>query len=409
MRTNQLYDIYQKYERPFYVYEEEILRRQTEMLKNTLPKFEFLYSVKTNPMESIVAFVAKQGFGADAASVEEVMKGVRAGIPKDKIIFSSPGRTMRDFEETYDKAVITADSFHELEMLQELAEKKDIHLKVGIRINPDYTMSGGKGTSNKFGVDEEELPKRKEFFASLKNISICGVHVHIQSQILSYETLYRYYKKVLELSVYCQEEMGFSIEFVNFGGGVGLVYDKSKESPLDIEMLSKKCDGILDEMKDKLHARLIIESGRFVVCEAGTYYTPIIDSKISRGMKYLLVKNTLNGFMRPSLAEMIKGYCGDGEIPACEPLYTEENAFAFGVVGKETNAEKETVTICGNLCTGADVMAKSVLLPKAEIGDLISVDHAGSYAFSLSALLFSSHKLPLQVYLGEDGTALIEE
>ena len=43
--------------------------------------------------------------------------------------------------------------------------------------------------------------------------------------------------------------------------------------------------------------------------------------------------------------------------------------------------EKEEVTVCGNLCTAADLIGKNLVLPKAEIGDIIAITNAGSYGF----------------------------
>ena len=59
--------------------------------------------------------------------------------------------------------------------------------------------------------------------------------------------------------------------------------------------------------------------------------------------------------------------------------------------------EKEKVTIVGNLCTALDVLAENVEVNKANIGDIISVSNAGSYGYSLSPQLFSSHEAPEQL------------
>ena len=50
--------------------------------------------------------------------------------------------------------------------------------------------------------------------------------------------------------------------------------------------------------------------------------------------------------------------------------------------------------VVGTLCTALDVMAKDVSLPKSDIGDVLAVSNAGSYAFTLSPFAFSSHELP---------------
>jgi len=54
------------------------------------------------------------------------------------------------------------------------------------------------------------------------------------------------------------------------------------------------------------------------------------------------------------------------------------------------------------------VLAKNTELPKTEIGDLLEISNAGSYAYTLSPLLFASHEAPKQLLLREDGS-LTEE
>ena len=59
----------------------------------------------------------------------------------------------------------------------------------------------------------------------------------------------------------------------------------------------------------------------------------------------------------------------------------------------------ETVSIVGNLCTQVDIIAEDILLPTAEIGDLIEISNAGSYGMSLSPVLFASQKRPEELML----------
>ena len=55
----------------FYLYEEAIIRKNTEQLKTDFPGVTFLYSVKCNPYPEVLRCVLNQGFGVDAASLAE--------------------------------------------------------------------------------------------------------------------------------------------------------------------------------------------------------------------------------------------------------------------------------------------------------------------------------------------------
>ena len=196
-----------QHDRPFYIYDEDAISKQIEILSEKFSQFEFLYSVKTNPYAPIVNFIASRGFGADAASAEEVIIAQKAGLSYEKILYSSPGKTPKDIEKALDKSIIIADSYTELAMINDVAEQRKLHIKVGLRINPDYTMDIGKGVSSRFGVDEETIAKQRNFLNSLANIKIVGIHVHLRSQVLNHSLLYQYYEQIFKVALFCKETM----------------------------------------------------------------------------------------------------------------------------------------------------------------------------------------------------------
>ncbi len=403
-------DLMTKYDGSFYLYDEKLIARQVNSLSDNFPQFEFLYSVKTNPFAPILRYAAENGFGADAAASEEVILAEKAGLPYDKIIYSCPGKTRRDIEKTIEKAIIVADSYNELLLINDIAKQKGLSIKVGLRINLDYSMDAGrgKGSSSKFGVDECTLLEHKDFFNSLSNIKMTGIHVHLKSQVLEHTKLFNYYEKIFETSLFCKEALGWNIEFINFGGGLGVPYSIKNDTPLDIEKLSDQCADLLQKFKDQLKVRLIIETGRYVICEAGQYVTRIADMKESMGTKYLIVEKGLNGFLRPSIAELLKACVPEASsYKAAEPLFTVNDAFEF-LIPEGDSASTERVSIVGSLCTAADIMVKDAVLPKAKIGDIVIVTKAGSYAYSLSPILFASHPVPYQFYLKANGDICME-
>ena len=59
----------------------------------------------------------------------------------------------------------------------------------------------------------------------------------------------------------------------------------------------KQCaQAVAEENARTLRARLLVESGRFLTAQAGTYYLPVVDKKTSHGTTYVIVENCLNGF-----------------------------------------------------------------------------------------------------------------
>ena len=90
----------------FYVYDEEEILKSINILKDKFSEFEFLYSVKANHNKHILDLMRKNNMGVDAASAKEVKLSALAQIDKEKIIYSSPGKTIQDIKSVIDECII---------------------------------------------------------------------------------------------------------------------------------------------------------------------------------------------------------------------------------------------------------------------------------------------------------------
>ena len=61
------------------------------------------------------------------------------------------------------------------------------------------------------------------------------------------------------------------------------------------------------------------------------------------------------------------------------------------------DADDETVSVVGCLCTPLDLLADEVALPQAEVGDLVVIFQAGAYGLTASPTAFLSHPAPAEV------------
>ena len=379
---------------PCYIYDRALIESNCKTLTSALPQAHFLYSIKTNPFGPVLQLIAEQGFGGDAASSNEVLKSIAAGIEPDRVFYSSPGKTREDIDKVYGKCVFIADSIHELEMLNSAAAEHGEVLEIGIRINPECSYSEHEGPS-KFGIDEELITD--ELLAGFPNLKLVGTHIHMRSQVLDAGMLVQYYERCYETAVKLNTLSAAEIRFINFGSGIGIVYDPETQQDVDLSRLSEAFEMLSKKNAASLNAEFIIETGRFLVGNAGRYYTPIVDIKTSRGKKYLIVRNAAIGFLRPTFAYVLHESAGGYPAVAREPFYTCENEFAVRVLND--NQEKETVNLVGNLCTALDVILNDVSLNRAQIGDFIEITNAGSYAYSLSPVLFASHDIPEEILM----------
>ncbi len=386
----------------FYLYDEKIILQSTETLKKTFPQVEFLYSLKCNPNPHVLRSVFSQGWGADAASLGEVMLSKEAGLKKDQIYYSAPGKTVAELKEGMKYAVIIADSLSEIERIDRISAEQGVVTKIGVRINPDISFYGGKALPAKAGVDEQQL------FTFLQenncqHIRLTGIHAHLKSQVLDAAALASYQKNILALAERVQAACGYPLDYVNLGSGIGITY-APEDVPFDLEAMQKAVSDCYDAfLAANPHTKLFIEVGRYAVGKSGVYVTKVVDTKVSCGVNYAILKNTFNGFIRPSVAVMVEKY---NENPiTIEPLFTCKNPCQILPL-KETDAPLEKVTLVGNLCTAADVIAEDILLPRLEHDDIIVINNAGAYAAVISPMQFSSHVKPAELFLKADGTVV---
>lgn len=392
-------DIIKKYAESydsFYLYDEETIAESIEELQQCYPHATFLYSVKCNPNKDVLNAIFSRGFGADAASAGEVKLAVEAGLSKERIYYSAPGKTLSDIKNTMDVAVIIADSLREVARIQQAAEEKGIVLDIGLRVNPLFSYPDGEPMPAKYGIDEEdaaELIKTNPY----PNIRINGLHIHLRSQSLDGEGLAAYYKNIFAAAERLQAVSPVEFDYLNMGSGMGITYGEEDEA-LDIPVLAATvCEEASKFTAVHPQTKIFMETGRYVTGHAGLYVTKVVDKKTSRGKTFVLLKNTLNGFVRPSMARMAEFFAGDEEPKSNEPFFTSTDAFQF--IPISDSQEIEWVTLVGNLCTASDVIAEDVWMPVLEEGDLVVITNAGAYAASISPMQFSSQDGPVEIFL----------
>ena len=395
---NQICEISQKYD-SFYLYDEKIIKNSISNLRKVFLEIEFLYSVKCNSNVNVLKSIFSEGFGADTASLAEVLMARKLDLDKNKIYYSAPGKTSKDIEVAINESNLIADSIEEIRRINMVSKSLNKVTEIGVRLNPDFS-----GKASKFGVDEDIF---YDFLQnnSCQNIKIIGIHVHLKSQELNVETLANYYKNMFLLVEKVQNTLSYKLKYVNMGSGMGIQYSKS-DVPLDLDRLKNLVKDNLSEFKKhNPDITIFIETGRYVTAKSGFYIMKVLDKKVSYGTTYLILKNTLNGFIKPSVIKLVSKYEKENPV-SWEPLFTSKDAFEILTFKEETD-KKEKVTLVGNLCTATDVIAEDIVLPSMDCGDIILINNAGSYAAVLSPMQFSSQEKPVEVFLSVDDSVKI--
>lgn len=382
----------QKYGTPAFLYDQKLLDKKIKALRRALPKnFRVFYSAKANPNPFVLRHFLACGCGLEIASAGEFQQGLEAGCSPDQMLFAGPGKTEAELEIVLSQGIgeIHLESTTEARRIGLISRRLGIRAKAAIRVNPAGEAEGGAmrmgGRPAPFGVDEEELGDVLDMVLANDGLEFCGIHLFTGTQILDAKVLVDQYRHGLEIARRVVEEIGAPIERLDFGGGLGIPYFPH-EKELDLEQLRADLATLFAETENDTSfagTEFVVEPGRFLVGEAGVYLARVNDIKVSRGKKFLIVDGGMNHHLAAS------GNLGQ----------TIKRNYPVALLNKLDAKPEETVDVVGPLCTPLDTLARGVLLPRAEIGDLFGIFQSGAYARSASPLGFLSHPTPPEIWI----------
>ncbi len=375
-KNNQLYcenvpveDLVSKFGTPLYIYSHRTLIDHFEKLKRAFSDIKPLicFSVKSNSNISILSALLKKGAGLDIVSGGELYRAKKAGADPKKIVYASVGKTKSEIEEAIKTGIFffNVESLEELACISEIATRFKKEARVCIRINPNidphthrYITTGT--VESKFGVDFDTARIIFLNRHNFKNVNLLGLHVHIGSQITNVEPFLAALKRI---AVFVKElkDNGINLEWLNIGGGLGIIY--KNEKPQTAEEFASKVKPILK----KIGLRVILEPGRFIVGSAGILATRVVYIKDTPVKRFIIVDAGMNDLVRPSLYEAYH-----------EILPVKRNA----VVCKASDKKSDVV---GPICESGDFLAKDRCMPLFNPGDTLAVMGAGAYGFSMSS------------------------
>jgi len=377
---------------PAYIYDKAILNLKYDALRTALPiSFCICYSIKANPCRAVVRHFLSRGCGIEIASAGEFTKASQAGCPPEHMLFAGPGKTTSELEFVLAHRIgeIHVESLTEARRIAEICRRLGARAQIALRINPIGDIEGGAmrmgGRPSPFGIDEENLEQAVNEMLALPEIDLCAIHLFTGTQILDSSILITQYRHGLELARRVARRVGRPLKTLDFGGGLGIPYFQH-ETELDLDALRIGLAALWHEVDADPNfagTRFLVEPGRFLVGEAGIYLTRIIDIKVSRGKKFVIV----DGGMHHHLAA--SGNLGQ----------TIKRNYPIGILNKLGASPEEAVEIVGPLCTPLDTLGRNVRLPHAEIGDLVGIFQSGAYGRSASPLAFLSHPHPPEMFI----------
>jgi diaminopimelate decarboxylase len=373
---------------PLFVYDLDIVSARVERFRAAFPGVDLHYAIKANSYRTLLTHIAKKVDGLDVASAGEMRLGLAAGMDADRISFAGPGKRENELAEAIEAGVtINCESEGEAERALGIGQARGFRPKLAVRVNPDFQIKGSGmrmgGGAKPFGVDAERVP------ALVRRIidgggDWRGFHIFAGSQALDPAALIEAQRATVELAGALSEQIGEAPPLVNLGGGFGIPYFHGEQS-LDIEQVGAALRDVLNDRHQLLaNTVFAIELGRWLVGECGIYLTRIVDRKVSHGKTFLVT----DGGMHHQLAA--SGNFGQ----VIRRNYPVAIANRFG------EAAAEEASIVGCLCTPLDRLADDVMLPRADVGDVVAVFLAGAYGLSASPQAFLGQQPALEMTVG---------
>jgi diaminopimelate decarboxylase len=373
---------------PAYVYSAGTIRGNYQRLDAALAPLDHLicYAVKANSNLAVLSLLARLGSGFDIVSGGELFRVLKAGGQAGRCTFAGVGKTREEIAYALREGVFSfnVESESELERINAVAGELRLRAPIAIRVNPDVDpkthkfISTGK-SQNKFGIGIDRAAAVYEKAASLPHLKIRGVQTHIGSQILDPGPFAEASQKLAALVAELHAKFG--LEFFDFGGGIGIVYDQALRSGTGTwwereENASRitpaaYAKAILPALRP-LGLKILFEPGRFLVGNAGALLATVQYVKQTPAKTFTIVDAGMNDLIRPALYE------GWHEIV---PL-------------RETPAAPVAMDLVGPVCESGDFFAQDRPLPPLAQGDRIAVLSSGAYGFVMSSNYNSRPLLP---------------
>ena len=353
---------FRKLQTPFYYYDTSILEKTLQRVSEEAGKYGYQihYAVKANANDKILKIIRNYGFGVDCVSGNEISKAMDIGFNPECTVFAGVGKSDREINFALDHNIFcfNCESKQELEVINELAGKKDKIAPIALRINPNinaathhYITTGIE--ENKFGIYKWDLDNILSLLKNLQNVKLIGVHFHIGSQIIDLKTFRSLCMSVNQI----QERLikyQIIVDHINVGGGLGINYeDPDKNNIPDFAEYFGLFNDLLDlRPKQKVH----FELGRSIVAQCGGLITRVLYIKNGAKTKFAIVDAGMTELLRPALYQA---------------YHRIENLTSYG--------KFDRYNVVGPICESSDCFGKYIELPETKRNDLLAIRSVGAY------------------------------
>ncbi len=382
-----LKDLTKKFGTPLYCYSYKHLKENVKKFKKVFKQISPLicFSVKSNSNISLLREMSKMGLGADVVSKGELYASLKAGIKRNKIVFSGVGKTNDEINYAIKKKIflINSESLSEVIAIEKAAKRLNKVVNIGLRLNPDTDaktlkqISTGK-SGNKFGVDKKTFIKIINLMKDSKFVKIKCLSVHIGSQILNYKP----YEKMLNVLYKLLKNLDYKFDIIDLGGGMGINYQNNTKK---LDYIKYK--NLIVKFKEKYKCKIIFEPGRSIVGNIGILATKVIYLKYNKTKTFVILDAAMNDLIRPAL------YNAKHRIIPSQ---------------KNSSRSKKTLEFVGPICETTDKFLTDKKFQNVKENDIMIICDTGAYGYSLSSN-YNLRVKPAEILIKGNKTQIIRK
>lgn len=260
-----------------------------------------VFPIKVNQMrpvvEEIISHGAKYNIGLEAGSKPELHAVLAQHMDSDSIVICNGHKDQNYIEMALlaqkmgKRLFLVVEKLPELRIIAETAAKLNVRPNLGIRIKLASSGAGkwseSGGDASKFGLNSSELLLALQLLDEM-GLRDCLklIHFHIGSQITKIRRISTALREAAQYYVQLHA-MGFPIEFVDCGGGLGVDYDGTRSSNSEssvnysIQEYVNDCVYTFTEAANKNdipHPTLISEGGRSLTAHHSVLILDVLES-----------------------------------------------------------------------------------------------------------------------------------
>ena len=344
-----------------------------------------IYPIKVNQMQPVVEEIISHGrkfnLGLEAGSKPELHAVIAVQCQSDFLIICNGYKDQSYIElallaqKMGKRIFIVVEKLNELDIIARIAKKLGVRPNLGVRIKLASSGSGkweeSGGDASKFGLTSSELLAALEILES-KGMKDCLklIHFHIGSQITKIRRIQTALREASQFYIQ-MHKMGYDVEFVDCGGGLGVDYDGTRSSNSEssvnysIQEYVNDCLYTFIEAANAngiRHPNLITEGGRSLSAHHSVLVIDVLETASLPEMNeeyeptpesHKLVKDLYEIWDNLNPRTMMEDW-HDAEQIREEAL----DLFSHGMVDLQTRAEIERMY--WSVCREVNSMAKSM-------------------------------------------------